>query len=236
MSEKSIIPKHVAIIMDGNGRWAKQRGKERYEGHLMGVESVRAVTRAAIRNGVEWLTLYAFSTENWGRPQAEVDAIMELFCRSVVNEGKELAEQGVRVVIMGERTRFSQEVLGMIERIESLTASGKRLTLVLAFNYSSRREILLAAQSLAQRVACGELKVEDITEESFAQSLMTSDIPDPDLIIRTSGECRLSNFLLWQASYSEFYFPEVLWPDFTEEEFDKALEEFAHRERRYGLV
>ena len=236
MSEKSIIPKHVAIIMDGNGRWAKQRGKERYEGHLMGVESVRAVTRAAIRNGVEWLTLYAFSTENWGRPQAEVDAIMELFCRSVVNEGKELAEQGVRVVIMGERTRFSQEVLQMIERIESVTASGRRLTLVLAFNYSSRREIVLAAQSLAQRVASGELKAEDITEESFAQSLMTSDIPDPDLIIRTSGECRLSNFLLWQASYSEFYFPEVLWPDFTEEEFDKALEEFAHRERRYGLV
>jgi undecaprenyl diphosphate synthase len=236
MSKKSIIPKHVAIIMDGNGRWAKQRGKERYEGHLMGVESVRAVTRAAIRNGVEWLTLYAFSTENWGRPQAEVDAIMELFCRSVVNEGKELAEQGVRVVILGERTRFSQEVLQMIERIESVTASGRRLTLVLAFNYSSRREILLAAQSLAQRVASGELRAEDITEESFAQSLMTSDIPDPDLIIRTSGECRLSNFLLWQASYSEFYFPEVLWPDFTEEEFDKALEEFAHRERRYGLV
>ena len=236
MSEKSIIPKHVAIIMDGNGRWAKQRGKERYEGHLMGVESVRAVTRAAIRNGVEWLTLYAFSTENWGRPQAEVDAIMELFCRSVVNEGKELAEQGVRVVILGERTRFSQKVLQMIERIESVTASGSKLTLVLAFNYSSRREIVLAAQSLAQRVASGELKAEDITEESFAQSLMTSDIPDPDLIIRTSGECRLSNFLLWQASYSEFYFPEVLWPDFTEEEFDKALEEFAHRERRYGLV
>ena len=236
MSEKRIIPKHVAIIMDGNGRWAKQRGKERYEGHLMGVESVRAVTRAAVRNGVEWLTLYAFSTENWGRPQAEVDAIMELFCRAVVNEGEELAKQGVRVLVMGERTRFSQTVLEMIERIESLTASGDRLTIVLAFNYSSRREIVLAAQSLAERVASGELKAEDITEESFAQSLMTSNIPDPDFIIRTSGECRLSNFLLWQASYSEFYFPEVLWPDFNEEEFDKALEEFAHRERRYGLV
>ena len=236
MSEKRIIPKHVAIIMDGNGRWAKQRGKERYEGHLMGVESVRAVTRAAVRNGVEWLTLYAFSTENWGRPQAEVDAIMELFCRAVVNEGSELAKQGVRVLVMGERTRFSQTVLEMIERIESLTASGDRLTIVLAFNYSSRREIVLAAQSLAERVASGELKAEDITEESFAQSLMTSNIPDPDFIIRTSGECRLSNFLLWQASYSEFYFPEVLWPDFNEEEFDKALEEFAHRERRYGLV
>ena len=236
MSEKRIIPKHVAIIMDGNGRWAKQRGKERYEGHLMGVESVRAVTRAAVRNGVEWLTLYAFSTENWGRPQAEVDAIMELFCRAVINEGEELAKQGVRVLIMGERTRFSQSVLEMIERIESVTASGDKLTMVLAFNYSSRREIVLAAQSLAERVASGELKAEDITEESFAQSLMTSNIPDPDFIIRTSGECRLSNFLLWQASYSEFYFPEVLWPDFTEEEFDKAMEKFARRERRYGLV
>lgn len=236
MSDKRAIPNHVAIIMDGNGRWAKQRGKERYEGHLMGVEAVRSVVRAAVRNGVSWLTLYAFSTENWGRPQAEVDAIMELFCRTVVSEGKELAEQGVRVRIMGERTRFSKEVLEMIEHIERLTSGGDRLTLVLAFNYSSRREMVLAAQSLAERVANGELKVEDIDEECFASSLMTVDIPDPDLIIRTSGECRLSNFLLWQASYSEFYFPEVLWPDFTEEEFDKAMEEYAHRERRYGLV
>lgn len=236
MSENRVIPKHVAIIMDGNGRWAKQRGKERYEGHLMGVEAVRGVTRAAVRNGVKWLTLYAFSTENWGRPQAEVDAIMELFCRTVLKEGKELAEQGVRVKIMGERTRFSDEVLEMIEHIEKLTAEGDRLTVVLAFNYSSRREMVLAAQSLAERVASGELKAEDINEEVFAQSLMTAEVPDPDLIIRTSGECRLSNFLLWQASYSEFYFPEVLWPDFTEEEFDKAMEVFARRERRYGLV
>ena len=236
MSENRVIPKHVAIIMDGNGRWAKQRGKERYEGHLMGVEAVRGVTRAAVRNGVKWLTLYAFSTENWGRPQAEVDAIMELFCRTVLKEGKELAEQGVRVKIMGERTRFSDEVLEMIEHIERLTADGDRLTVVLAFNYSSRREMVLAAQSLAQRVASGELGAEDINEEAFAQSLMTAEVPDPDLIIRTSGECRLSNFLLWQASYSEFYFPEVLWPDFTEEEFDKAMEVFARRERRYGLV
>ena len=236
MSENRVIPKHVAIIMDGNGRWAKQRGKERYEGHLMGVEAVRGVTRAAVRNGVKWLTLYAFSTENWGRPQAEVDAIMELFCRTVLKEGKELAEQGVRVKIMGERTRFSDEVLEMIEHIERLTADGDRLTVVLAFNYSSRREMVLAAQSLAQRVASGELGAEDINEEAFAQSLMTAEVPDPDLINRTSGECRLSNFLLWQASYSEFYFPEVLWPDFTEEEFDKAMEVFARRERRYGLV
>lgn len=236
MSEKRVIPKHVAIIMDGNGRWAKQRGKERYEGHLMGVESVRSVTRAAVRNGVKWLTLYAFSTENWGRPAAEVEAIMELFCRTVVSEGEALAAQGVRVRILGERTRFSASVLEMIERIEATTAHGDRLTLVLAFNYSSRREIVLAAQQLAAKVANGEISVEDIDEQCFAESLLTADMPDPDLIIRTSGECRLSNFLLWQASYSEFYFPEVLWPDFNEAEFDKAMEEFARRERRYGLV
>ena len=236
MSEKRVIPKHVAIIMDGNGRWAKQRGKERYEGHLMGVESVRSVTRAAVRNGVKWLTLYAFSTENWGRPAAEVEAIMELFCRTVVSEGEALAAQGVRVRILGERTRFSASVLEMIERIEATTAHGDRLTLVLAFNYSSRREIVLAAQQLAAKVANGEISAEDIDEQCFAESLLTADMPDPDLIIRTSGECRLSNFLLWQASYSEFYFPEVLWPDFNEVEFDKAMEEFARRERRYGLV
>ncbi len=236
MSEKRVIPKHIAIIMDGNGRWAKQRGKERCEGHLMGVESVRAVVRGAVRNGVKWLTLYAFSTENWGRPQQEVDAIMELFCRTVMNEGEELARQGVRVKILGERSRFSAEVLDMIERIESVTASASRLTVMLAFNYSSRREMVLAAQALAQRVASGEMRVEDINEESFSNALMTAGMPDPDLIIRTSGECRLSNFLLWQASYAEFYFPEVLWPDFDEEEFDRALEVFARRERRYGLV
>ena len=236
MSEKRVIPKHVAIIMDGNGRWAKQRGKERYEGHLMGVESVRSVVRAAVRNGVEYLTLYAFSTENWGRPQEEVDAIMELFCRTVMKEGEELAEQGVRVKILGERSRFSANVLEMIERIESVTAVADKLTLMLAFNYSSRREMVLAAQALADRVAKGELKAEDINEDTFSNALMTAGTPDPDLIIRTSGECRLSNFLLWQASYAEFYFPEVLWPDFNEEEFDRAVEVFAHRERRYGLV
>ena len=158
MSEKRVIPKHVAIIMDGNGRWAKQRGKERFEGHLMGVESVRAVVRAAVRNGVEWLTLYAFSTENWGRPQEEVEAIMELFCRTVMNEGEELAQQGVRVKILGERSRFSSKVLDMIERIEAVTASAGRLTLMLAFNYSSRREMVLAAQALAERVAKGEIR------------------------------------------------------------------------------
>ena len=236
MNTTKKIPQHVAIIMDGNGRWAKQRGKERYEGHLAGVDSVRSVVAAAARNGVKWLTLYAFSTENWGRPIQEVEAIMELFCRTVMGQGEELARQGVRVRIIGERTNFSPNVIEMIERIESVTAEGNRLTLVLAFNYSSRREIMLATRALAERVARGEMRAEDINEQSIAQALMTAEIPDPDFIIRTSGECRLSNFLLWQASYAEFYFPEVLWPDFGEEAFEKALEVYAERERRYGLV
>ena len=230
------IPQHIAIIMDGNGRWAKQHGKERYEGHIAGVESVRRAVKAAAKNGVKWLTLYAFSTENWGRPAAEVNAIMELFCKSVVGETPELIEQGVRVKIIGEKTHFSESVLKMIDQIEESTAEGKTLTLVLAFNYSSRREIMLATQAISERVAKGELRSEDINEEVIAEHLMTHSMPDPDLVVRTSGECRLSNFLLWQASYAEFYFPEVLWPDFDEEEFKKALDVYASRERRYGLV
>ena len=222
--------------MDGNGRWAKQHGKQRYEGHIAGVESVRRVLRAAKVGGVKYLTLYAFSTENWGRPVAEVEGIMELFCKSVVGETPELVKQGVKVQIIGERRGFSERVVELIDQIEGKTAEGDQLTLVLAFNYSSRREIMLAMQQIAHRVAEGELKAEDISEQTIAQSLMTEAIPDPDLIIRTSGECRLSNFLLWQASYAEFYFPEVLWPDFDEKEFAKALKVYASRERRYGLV
>ena len=236
MSEKRSIPKHVAIIMDGNGRWATQRGLERQEGHIAGAEAVSAAVRAAAKAGVDYVTLYTFSTENWGRPEAEINAIMELFCHMVASRAEELAEQGGRVKIMGERSRFSEKVLSKIDDIEQTTAEGKRLTLILAFNYSSRREMLLATQAIARRVAAGEIEVEDIDEAMFSASLMTADIPDPDLIIRTSGEYRLSNFLLWQASYSELYFPEVLWPDFGEEDFNRALEMYAGRERRYGLV
>ena len=236
MLKQEAIPQHVAIIMDGNGRWAKQHGKERYEGHIAGVESVRRVLRAAAAGGVKYLTLYAFSTENWGRPAAEVEAIMELFCKSVVGETPELVKQGVRVQIIGERSRFSSRVVELIDEIERTTEGGQRLTLILAFNYSSRRELVLAMQDIAHRIRKGELAAEDISEETISESLMTRTIPDPDLIIRTSGECRLSNFLLWQASYAEFYFPEVLWPDFDEVEFGKALEVYASRDRRYGLV
>ena len=230
------IPTHIAIIMDGNGRWAKSLGKERYEGHIEGVDSVRECIKAALRNGVKYLTLYAFSTENWGRPAEEVNALMELFCKSVMAETAQLVEQGVRVVMIGRRDRFSERVRSHLEKIESQTANGKQLTLVLAFDYSSRDEITSAVKSIAQRVVSGEIAVEDICEQSISQSLYTSDIPDPDFIIRTSGECRLSNFLLWQASYAEMYFPQTMWPDFKQEQFDKALEVYAMRERRYGKL
>ncbi len=236
MSEQNRIPQHVAIIMDGNGRWAELRGKERCEGHAAGIEPVRASLRAAVRRGVKYLTLYAFSTENWGRPTKEVDALMELFCQSVVNETPELQRQGVRIRMIGERSRFSPRVREHLARAEALTAGGSELTLILALNYSSRDEIVRAVRRLARRAADGEIVPEAIDERTVAAALDTADFPDPDLIIRTSGECRLSNFLLWQASYAEFWFPQVLWPDFTEEEFDRAVDEYARRNRRFGLV
>lgn len=236
MSEHNRIPRHVAVIMDGNGRWAEARGKERYEGHAAGVEPVRASLRAAVRNGVKYLTLYAFSTENWGRPREEVDALMELFCRCVASETDELTAQGVRVHTIGDRSRFSDRVRSDLARLEERTAGGEVLTLILALDYSSRSEIVRAVRRLARRAAEGTLAPEDIDEQCISEALDTAAYPDPDLIIRTSGEQRLSNFLLWQASYAELYFPEVLWPDFTEEEFDRALAQYARRERRYGLV
>ena len=236
MSEQKRIPQHVAIIMDGNGRWAELRGKERYEGHAAGVEPVRASLRAAARQGVKYLTLYAFSTENWGRPEKEVDALMALFCQSVVNETPELIRQGVRVRMIGERSRFSEKVRSYLAQVEQRTAAGETLTLILALNYSSRSEIVRAVRRIASRSAAGELDPESIDERTVCAALDTAEYPDPDLIVRTSGECRLSNFLLWQASYAELYFPDVLWPDFTEAEFDRAIEEYARRDRRFGLV
>ena len=236
MSETKNIPQHVAIIMDGNGRWAKQRGKERVEGHIEGVQRLRDAIKASARWGVRYLTVYAFSTENWGRPEAEVNAIMELFCKSVINESPELQKQGVRVKVMGDRAGFSEKVLSYIERIESETAAGERLTLVLAFNYSSRSELTAAVRQIATEVAEGRLTTEQIDVQTIADHLLSAGVPDPDLMIRTSGECRLSNFLLWQSAYTELYFTEVLWPDFTEEEFDRAIESYTHRDRRYGLV
>jgi undecaprenyl diphosphate synthase len=230
------IPTHIAIIMDGNGRWAKARGKERYEGHIEGVASVKACIKAARKYGVRYLTLYAFSTENWGRPLAEVDALMQLFCQSVTKETPELIEQGVQVRFIGRRDRFSDEVRERLQHIENSTKEGNKLTLVLAFDYSSRDELVRAMQTLAEKCQKGELKAEDIDDKTISAHLDTADMPDPDLVIRTSGECRLSNFMLWQASYAEMYFPQTMWPDFREEAFAKALEEYSQRERRYGVL
>ena len=236
MSQDKPIPQHVAIIMDGNGRWAKLQGKERVEGHIAGVEAIRTTLRAAMMHGVKWLTFYAFSTENWGRPEAEVNALMELLCKSVISETPELKQQGVRVRTIGERSRFSEKVQHYLRQIEEETAQGDRLTMILALNYSSRDELRRAIQQLATKVKAGELEAEQIDEQLISSSLDTAFCPDPDLVIRTSGEQRLSNFLLWQSSYAEFYFPKVLWPDFSEEEFARALEVYAARDRRFGLV
>ena len=236
MSEQKRIPQHVAIIMDGNGRWAELRGKERYEGHAAGVEPVRASLRAAARWGVKYLTLYAFSTENWGRPEEEIDTLMELFCKSVTSETPELIRQGVEVRMIGDRNRFSEKVQRYLAEVEERTAGGQTLTLILALNYSSRDEITRAVRQIARRARTGEIVPEAISQETIAAALDTASYPDPDLIVRTSGEQRLSNFLLWQASYAELWFPEVLWPDFTEKEFDRAMEEYARRDRRFGLV
>ena len=236
MSTETKIPQHIAIIMDGNGRWAKQRGKDRSEGHFAGMMALKQTVIAASQMGVKWLTVYAFSTENWGRPQAEVEALMNLVCMGVEMNADELRANGVRVQIIGERSRFSDTVKDAINRIEEKTAEGTTMTLVLALNYSSRSELTMAMQAIARRVELGELKAEEINEQTISEALYTAAMPDPDLIIRTSGEYRLSNFLMWQASYAEFYFTDTLWPDFGEEELKKAVEAYNARDRRYGLV
>ena len=236
MIENKKIPQHIAIIMDGNGRWAKQRGKDRSEGHFAGMMALRETVKAAAEMGVKYLTVYAFSTENWGRPEAEVEALMQLVCKGVEMNTPELRERGVRVEVIGARERFSDEVNSALDRIISSTAEGERMTLVLALNYSSRSELTVAVQHLARRVAEGEIRAEEIDEQMISQSLYTASMPDPDLIVRTSGECRLSNFLMWQASYAEFYFTPTLWPDFGEEQLREAIEAYGARDRRYGLV
>ena len=236
MSREKKIPCHLAIIMDGNGRWAQQRGKERSEGHIAGMETLRQTVRYAAEYGVKYLTVYAFSTENWGRPQAEVDALMGLICKGVEMESPQLIESGIRVVAIGDRSRFSDEVKAALDKIEAVTAEGQRMTFVLALNYSSRSELTQAVRHIAERIERGEVKAEQIDEAMISASLYTAAMPDPDLIIRTSGESRLSNFLLWQASYAELYFTPTLWPDFDREAFDEALEAYAQRDRRYGLV
>ena len=228
--------KHVAIIMDGNGRWAKARGEERLYGHMQGVESIRKAIRSALEHGVEYLTLYAFSTENWGRPQTEIDGLMELLVKHTARETPELKQQGVRIRFIGDTDAMSEEVRRSKSYAESETGMNDRLTLVIALNYSARWEITRMVRQLAREAVDGRIVPEEIGVETIDRHLATAGIPDPDLIIRTSGEYRLSNFLLWQAAYSEFYFTPVQWPDFDEAEFARAAEAYYRRERRYGGV
>lgn len=236
MSESCRIPRHVAIIMDGNGRWAQMRGKERLYGHMQGVESVRNVIKAARSHGVGYLTLYVFSTENWGRPREEVDGLMEILCGSIVREMDALVENGARIRIIGDREAMSEKVQRHLTLIEEGTAQCSQLTVALALNYGAREEIAAAVREIAREVEKGGLAPEQIMAENIAAHLYTKDMPDPDLLIRTSGEVRLSNFLLWQTAYTELYFTDTLWPDFSEKDFAVALEEYARRDRRYGLV
>ncbi|MFR9577403.1 MAG: polyprenyl diphosphate synthase [Rikenellaceae bacterium] len=236
MSSTKKIPNSIAIIMDGNGRWAEAQGLDRVEGHVRGVESVRRSVEAAIDYGVGYLTLYAFSTENWGRPEAEVIALMELLGRCIVNEVPDLIAKGVRITFIGDISRFSEKMQHMLMEAAHQTAGCSKLVLQVALNYSSRDELRRTMYKIATEIKSGAIDINDISEELISNKLDTAGVPDPDLIIRTSGEMRLSNFLMWQASYAELYFPDVLWPDFDGAEFAKALEVYANRDRRFGLV
>ncbi len=228
------LPAHIAIIMDGNGRWAKERGLSRLVGHQNGVESVRKVTEAATEIGIKYLTLYTFSTENWNRPQAEVDALMELLVENIVKETPTFHKNNVRLEAIGDLERMPANVLARLRACIAETSVNTGLTLVLALSYSSRWELTDAMRKIAKKVAAGEISADEITEQTVSQHLTTAAIPDPDLLIRTSGEVRISNFLLWQIAYSELYFTPTHWPDFREEEFYKAIVDYQHRERRFG--
>jgi undecaprenyl diphosphate synthase len=230
------LPLHVAIIMDGNGRWASARNLKRSAGHRQGAEAVKRAIEAACRCGIAYLTLFSFSSENWKRPEAEVGDLMSLLRFYLSNEVDFLHRHRVRFRAIGDRERLSRDIVGLIERTEAATAEHRGLTLVVALSYGSRAEITRAARNLALDVAAGRLKAEQIDEDAVSRRLYTDGIPDPDLIIRTSGEQRISNFLLWQAAYAELVFIDRLWPDFCAEDFEEALKEFERRERRFGTA
>ena len=229
-------PRHVAVIMDGNGRWASRRSLPRTSGHQQGVKTVRDVVRWAGELGIEYLTLFSFSSENWRRPAEEVDFLMGLLKRFIRQDLAELHKAGVRVRIIGRRDDLDRDLLRLLEESEALTQDNNSLNLVVAFNYGSRNEIVRAVQTLVDAVACGDIKREDITEELLSSHMDTFGIPDPDLILRTSGEQRLSNFLLWQCAYSEFVFIDECWPDFGRDSLEKAIEQYRKRDRRFGRV
>ncbi|MDG3441702.1 isoprenyl transferase [Nitrospirillum amazonense] len=229
-------PAHIAIIMDGNGRWATRRGLPRTAGHKKGVEAVRRVLEAARELGVSYLTLFSFSSENWSRPEGEVSELMHLLRFYLRGEIATLHKNGVRLRIIGDRSRLAPDIVTLIQNAEALTANNTGLTLVMALSYGSRQEIANAARHLAEEVKAGRMTADQVTVESLGASLYTQDIPDPDLVIRTSGEKRISNFLLWQMAYAELVFVETLWPDFGRQELDDAIQEFHRRDRRYGAT
>tara|TARA_Y100001978_G_scaffold202513_1_gene223926 strand:+ start:890 stop:1633 length:744 start_codon:yes stop_codon:yes gene_type:complete len=232
--DKNNIPKHVAIIMDGNGRWAKQKGEMRIFGHTNGVESVRESLTAAAEIGVKYLTLYAFSTENWNRPKEEVAALMDLLVKAIYDEVEELNEKGVRLETIGNTSILPVSCIEALTKAKERTKDNDKITLILALSYSSRWEIAQAVKTMAEESISGKLNVETINEDLISSYLSTSNFPDPELLIRTSGENRVSNFLMWQLAYTELYFTETLWPDFKKEHFFKAIKDYQDRERRFG--
>jgi undecaprenyl diphosphate synthase len=229
-------PLHVAIIMDGNGRWAKARGLPRTVGHQRGAEAVRRTVRGAVELGISYLTLFGFSSENWKRSPAEIDDLMALLRYYLRSEIAELDRNGVRIRVIGDRARLPDDIVRLIDDAEQRTRGNARLNLTVALSYGGRSEITLAARRIAEAVCAGQLALDDIDEAAFARRLLTVDIPDPDFVIRTSGEKRISNFLLWQSAYSELIFLDRLWPDFTRDDLESAIHEFHRRDRRYGAA
>lgn len=234
--DKDRLPVHVAIIMDGNGRWAKERNKERSYGHQAGVEAVRKVTEAATEIGIKYLTLYTFSTENWSRPDEEIDALMSLMVMAIERETPDLIKNGIRLQAIGNLSRMPESVKARLDKCIADTARNTGLTLILALSYSSRWEITEALRQISSRVKSGEIAVEEIDEPTVNRFLTTAGYPDPDLLIRTGGELRISNFLMWQLSYAELYFTEEYWPDFGKESLGKAICDYQSRERRFGKI
>lgn len=232
--DKNKMPRHVAIIMDGNGRWAKNQGKDRIFGHQHGVDSVDKVTEAAAEMGVEYMTLYAFSTENWNRPENEVCALMELLSETIKTHIEKVSKNNVRLLMIGDMKRLSEKTQKNLSEAMKYTEKNDGLKLILALSYSSRWEIAEAAKKIAEDTKTGKIQPNDIDDDLFSNYLSTAGIPDPDLLIRTSGELRISNFLMWQLSYSELYFTDTPWPDFKKEDFFKAIVDYQNRERRFG--
>ncbi len=232
--EPRLLPKHIALIMDGNGRWAKERGKARMFGHKAGVDALRKTVLGAARMGVQVLTLFAFSSENWRRPEKEVSLLMELFVSVLGREVKRLHKNGVKFNVMGDLTRFSSTLQEKISAAQLLTENNTGLILNIAANYGGQWDIFQAVQKIARQIESGEKRADEITEMDISDNLLTANLPDVDLMIRTSGECRISNFMLWQAAYAELYFTDQFWPDFDEDSLRKAVEWFIRRERRFG--